>query len=167
MNRTVAILIVLGTLLLFISGGLLGSCTNSQKTLPKDWPIPQLTFAGNATLTRAAPRRAKLAAIPALGHVERETWSVNVHCDGGKDVMLAEVEACLAPLGYQRGLAGDFQTDRTHSYFSKDGLIMVFIHDDPNGKDFSVTIESTKQQSSDYEMFVTGYRGHKLEPLSP
>jgi hypothetical protein len=165
--RTVAVSSVLGILLLCVSGALFGSCTNSQNTLPKDWPIPQLTFTGNVTVTRAAPHGAKLPAMPAAGLLERETWLADVHCDGGKDVMLAEVETCLAPIGYRRGFAGDFNTESAQFYFSKDGLVMVYIYDKDSGIDFSVEIQTTKKPSSDYEMYVTGYRGHKLEPLSP
>ena len=111
-----------------IPGGLASG--RHGKTLPTDWPIPQLTFGGDVQLVLADAQ-----GVESKGENGEETqWMAYVHSEQGREKVRVCVRECLAPLGYVRIASSsevrDDGMDIVGPYFSKDGKMSVFISDD-------------------------------------
>lgn len=128
MNKLGSSAIALIILLISIVSISLESCTHYQNTLPKDWPVPQLSFTGDVSITRTLLQGIK----PATGTTKRDRmWVVYIHCDKGKAAVLANVKAALLPLGYQSLVIGNNQmddaADEQSRYYSPNGLISISV----------------------------------------
>lgn len=132
MRRLLTVLLILATIALCASCMWLARSMSLRKTLPGDWPIPQLTFSGDVSLTGASKHGAKMPSAEGEGW---QTWMAFIHCDDGMQKAAAGIESCLAPLAYQRvaeGAPGEDETgDFMREYYSADGRTEVSISEDP------------------------------------
>lgn len=108
-----------------------------NESLPKDWPIPQLTMPGDVELKREPA--ALHAQDPSM--TTRE-WIVAFDKDGDWPGLVTHVEGCLKPLGYLRqkvtgGPAG-FDIGEMQTYYSPDYKTRVLLS---NGVGFPGLIE--------------------------
>jgi hypothetical protein len=191
----VGVIVVLLGLTICSSCALRGQGPRLQRKLPKDWPIPQLTFSRDVKLNRVYSHGVK--ATSAEDQAEEMKWGALVYCNGGKDVMATEVATCLAPLGYQQVVVKAGEKDPVaelyQRFFSKDGLIEVSIFEDVSHggtaslsgmlseadkyktggsidpasiKYLSVVIEVRTKSSHLYTSFAEGKGKCTLEPIS-
>jgi len=93
-------------------------CGCAPKSLPRDWPIPQLTLPPGTRLQGDVSHVVKS---------DRETWFADVS-PSNWDGLVASTESCLKPLGYRR--LPDLVMERPNRrYVSGDLITIVSIID--------------------------------------
>lgn len=150
MNRLISnpLIVILFILAISVSScpkNPVSSGSTSAGTLPADWPIPQLSFSTDVTLSLSPTKGSK---SPEIDGMQWTFWCAYVHCDDGITGLAKHVESSLAPLKYQRvvNIVANKDLNKWKLYYSPDGKIEVSIIGD-----LTRGLKASKEEISDTE----------------